>query len=223
MIQKQMFLIFAALLICSCGSKTAGPGDDFTENYKNGKLYKDCKALQQIDSGRFLYHCTTFYESGIKRTEGDYINGVTPIGWLSYYRFKGSLKKREEWWRKDKTHIALNQVISYDKDGNIEKKESNYYIIRNLDSALTDKPARVEFTLAAPYYPKSRIALFVKSNVDTVEQVYTQSEYSIVKTFEKPANGKLRVYGHLMELMEMDRKGDTTRMQQRVLFFDKEF
>ena len=73
-------LASAIILLAACSEQPAGVGDPITENYKNGKLYKDCQPLQKIDSDRYLYHCITYYESGIKRSEGNYINGVTPIG-----------------------------------------------------------------------------------------------------------------------------------------------
>lgn len=84
-----------------------------------------------------------YYENGKLLSKGSIRDTITE-GWWSYYDDEGFLKKKVEYINSSPDLLINdsaypNQIIYYDRKGNIIEDSSNYFTIRLIDTLLSDK------------------------------------------------------------------------------------
>lgn len=217
-------MIFAFITAC-----TTKPEKHFKTNYSGtddkGVLRKECVFISGENENLYRHHCKVYDENGKLKQEGDFINDTIPTGWQNYFREDGTLQARREYYEISPTIIYLNQVIRLEGNGvdtNFEK--SSFYSIEfEKDTVKKGEKFTAFISIKAPYYKNSYMDVtFVNADGQEVELPGNKT-LSTVFTADVEKKGEFELKGYLNETEVLQRQGDTLKVNQRKLYFNKKY
>jgi hypothetical protein len=219
-------LFVVMVLVIGCSSKPEKHfKTDYTGKDDKGVLRKECTFLSGSNENFYRHHCKIYDENGKLNQEGDFINDTIPVGWQKYFRSNGKLQAMREFYEVSTSIIYLNQVIRFEENGvdtNFEKS-SFYSIVFEKDTVKKGEQFVAFISIKAPYYKNSYMDVtFVNDDGQEVELPGNKT-LSTVFTATVEKKGVFELKGYLNETEVLQREGDTLKVNQRKLYFNKKY
>ena len=219
--------LYAVLVFSASCSTESGKHykKDYTGKDDKDILRKECTYVSGLNENFYRHHCKIYDENGKLKQEGDFINDTVPVGWQKYFRDNGSLQALREYYEVSAAIIYLNQVIRFEENGvdtNFEKS-SIYKINFEKDTLKKGEQLVASIEIKAPYFKNSFMdVMFVNDDGEEVELPGNKT-LSTIFTATAEKSGVFELKGYLNETEVLQREGDTLKVNQRKLYFNKKY
>ncbi len=219
-------ILVVLIFIAGCTTKHE---NHFKSNYTGsddkGALRKECTFISGANDKLYRHHCKVYDENGKLNQEGDFINDTIPTGWQNYFRADGTLQAKREYYEVSPTIIYLNQVIRFEKNGVDTNfaKSSFYSIVFEKDTVKKGDKLIAFISIKAPYYKNSYMDVtFVNTDGQEIELPGNKTLATLF-TADVEQQGEFELQGYLNETEVLGRQGDTLKVNQRKLYFNKKY